>query len=525
MFAKRHRPAEVLTPNRLARWRAAWAYEQGVDEVSALLEGLDDEALETVVPACPDWSVGDLLAHLVGVAEDSADGGYFADAMDAWRTPASRRLGRCGPPDTSTGIGTAPATTLVGRLSRHGSDWAGRCAGAPGWSARRRHGWSPPRPPTCPCTWPTLREALGQPAESGSAISRFGFAAYRQWLRQRLVHQQLPALLLSDGRHDWPVGRGDPAGTVTAPADELFRMITGRRSRAEIRRYDWTVDPTPYLAVISPYPLPDCSPASPLEPPSPRHQSRPTCPHQPTKGSTTMSTTTATLSPLAELKAKQQLIWSSGDYNKIAAITVPVAESLVVHAEVGAGDRVLDVATGTGHAALAAARRSAVVTGIDYVPRLVEIARRRAAAEDLDRRLPGGRRREPALRQRLLRHRPVGDRRDVHRRSRPGRRRAGPGRPSRRTHRSGQLDAHRVRRADPEDRGPARPAAADGPVADPLGHRGNPARALRCPHRRDQPRHGVGDPTVRFAGRVRRPLPQLLRPHPHGGPAAVRRGP
>ena len=47
---------------------------------------------------------------------------------------------------------------------------------------------------------------------------------------------------------------------------------------------------------------------------------------------------------------------------QIAVITAPVAESLVVHAEIGAGDRVLDVATGTGHAALAAARRSAVVT-------------------------------------------------------------------------------------------------------------------------------------------------------------------
>ena len=34
-------------------------------------------------------------------------------------------------------------------------------------------------------------------------------------------------------------------------------MITGRRSWAEIRRYDWSVDPTPYLAVISPYPLPE----------------------------------------------------------------------------------------------------------------------------------------------------------------------------------------------------------------------------------------------------------------------------
>ena len=34
-------------------------------------------------------------------------------------------------------------------------------------------------------------------------------------------------------------------------------MISGRRSPAQIRRYDWTVDPTPYLPVIAPYPLPD----------------------------------------------------------------------------------------------------------------------------------------------------------------------------------------------------------------------------------------------------------------------------
>ena len=87
--------------------------------------------------------------------------------------------------------------------------------------------------------------------------------------------------------------------------------------------------------------------------------------------------------PSDELKAKQQQIWSSGDYNKIAAITVPVSESLVRRADPRPGDRVLDVATGTGHAALAAARRGAHVDGIDYVPALLDIARRRAAAEDL----------------------------------------------------------------------------------------------------------------------------------------------
>ena len=100
--------------------------------------------------------------------------------------------------------------------------------------------------------------------------------------------------------------------------------------------------------------------------------------HNATKG-TTMSITAS----YTELRDKQQKVWSSGDYNKVAAITVPLSEHLVDHIGVGQGSRVLDVATGTGHAALAAARRSAVVTGIDYVPALLDIARRRAAAEDL----------------------------------------------------------------------------------------------------------------------------------------------
>jgi SAM-dependent methyltransferase len=91
----------------------------------------------------------------------------------------------------------------------------------------------------------------------------------------------------------------------------------------------------------------------------------------------------STSTPLADLKIKQQQIWSSGDYNKIAAITVPVAETLVEHVGVRPGALVLDVATGTGHVALAAARGSARATGIDYVPRLLEVARRRAEAEAL----------------------------------------------------------------------------------------------------------------------------------------------
>jgi ubiquinone/menaquinone biosynthesis C-methylase UbiE len=97
-----------------------------------------------------------------------------------------------------------------------------------------------------------------------------------------------------------------------------------------------------------------------------------------------MTTSQTMPSALEELKAKQQQIWSSGDYGRIAWITVPLARELTEAVELRPGARVLDVATGTGHVALEAARTMCDVTGIDYVPELVDVARRRAAAEGLD---------------------------------------------------------------------------------------------------------------------------------------------
>jgi len=84
---------------------------------------------------------------------------------------------------------------------------------------------------------------------------------------------------------------------------------------------------------------------------------------------------------LAAIKTKQQQTWSSGDFHVVAAIIQPTAEQLVDSADLHAGMRVLDVATGSGNAAIAAARLGATVQGVDYVPTLLERGRVRAAAE------------------------------------------------------------------------------------------------------------------------------------------------
>lgn len=84
---------------------------------------------------------------------------------------------------------------------------------------------------------------------------------------------------------------------------------------------------------------------------------------------------------LAAIKQRQQAMWASGDFPAIGAVLYPTAEVLVEDAELSAGQSVLDVACGTGNAAIAAARRFTNVVGIDYVPELLDRARLRADAE------------------------------------------------------------------------------------------------------------------------------------------------
>jgi SAM-dependent methyltransferase len=92
----------------------------------------------------------------------------------------------------------------------------------------------------------------------------------------------------------------------------------------------------------------------------------------------------------AALTQRQKLMWAAGDYADIARTIEAVAHEVLDAVGVQAGETLLDVATGTGNAALEAARRGARVTGLDLTPELLPIARRRAAQEGLELTLVEG---------------------------------------------------------------------------------------------------------------------------------------
>lgn len=91
-----------------------------------------------------------------------------------------------------------------------------------------------------------------------------------------------------------------------------------------------------------------------------------------------------------QLKDGQQRIWSSGDWPGFAPIIQEIADEVVDDLGVGEGHDYLDVATGSGNAAIAAAKRGATVTGLDLVPELIDAARARFAEAGLEAELVVG---------------------------------------------------------------------------------------------------------------------------------------
>jgi SAM-dependent methyltransferase len=95
---------------------------------------------------------------------------------------------------------------------------------------------------------------------------------------------------------------------------------------------------------------------------------------------------TATTPPELNTKMTERArrVWSQGDFARAGAEQVVVGELLCRAIDIHPGERVLDVAAGSGNAALAAARRGANVTATDFVPALLETAARRAQVEGLE---------------------------------------------------------------------------------------------------------------------------------------------
>jgi hypothetical protein len=234
------------------------AYEQVRGRISDLVGNLDQEAAMTPVPACPGWSVHGVVSHLTGICADVLTGNLAGAATDAW-TGAQVEARR-----------DRPIADVVAEWADVGPKIAAMADDFPGWmgaqvvadATTHEH---------------DVRGALARPGARDTSTVGIGVDFFvNVFLHPGVTTLGLgPLEVIADGWR-WVVGAGEPLGgdldevwgkalLVTDPLPmpeaplvgtlriepfELFRALSGRRSAAEIRGYDWSVDPEPYLPVF-----------------------------------------------------------------------------------------------------------------------------------------------------------------------------------------------------------------------------------------------------------------------------------
>jgi uncharacterized protein (TIGR03083 family) len=215
---------DVDTPD-LARM-----YRETRERLTALVSGLDEAQLATAVPACPGWSVADVIGHLAAIPEDALAG----------------RL--TGPPSV--------AETAV---------QVDRFRGRP--MVQTLDGWTSMAPQfeeivAALGIWPAvidvasheqdIRGAVGQPGARDTEVIR----ELSGWL----VTQLRPPVPMRVTFEDTQILIGPDGGPVlglTTTRYEAFRWRMGRRSRGQLAALDWSGDPSPvldHLVVFGPAP-------------------------------------------------------------------------------------------------------------------------------------------------------------------------------------------------------------------------------------------------------------------------------
>jgi uncharacterized protein (TIGR03083 family) len=230
-------------------------YRDGQQRTTTLLRTCDEDAFERIVPLNPAWRVRDVIAHEVGVSEEAL-AGYIPDAEDPKRRPDQARLR-----DEWTEAQVVRRRDVSVQMMLE--EWEVLATNlTPLLNAPALPAGFVPQVRTAPpldvgCHLHDLRHALGQPGDRDAPTTRVAFAIARGWLNQRLEAAQLPALGLRSHDREWVIGPGPAEATLKADEFELFRALTGRRSRHQILAMEWDGHPEIYLETLSPYPFPD----------------------------------------------------------------------------------------------------------------------------------------------------------------------------------------------------------------------------------------------------------------------------
>ena len=214
------------------------AYSATRRRVLDLVGGITDEEAARTVPACPDWSVRDVVAHLTGIAVDATKGELEGVGSPEW---TQRQV------DERKDL---PLADLLAEWDEAGTQIDGALEYFPKAAASLFVGDTVTHEHD-------IRLPLKRPGDRDAPAVELAVDGYVRWLGRRLREAGLPATkVIAEGR-EWIAGKEEPAIEVEAPTTfDLLRALTGRRTRDEIAAFAWSGDSGPFLDSFSMYGMP-----------------------------------------------------------------------------------------------------------------------------------------------------------------------------------------------------------------------------------------------------------------------------
>ncbi len=202
------------------------------DRITELVRDLDDERAAQRVRATPDWSVHDVIAHLVGIVAEINAG--TADGVGSKARTAAQVADRR---DLTIGDLLAEwergAPQFEGALTMLGGPYAA-LAVADIWNHEQ-----------------DLRGELAVEGGRDPVAEHLAIEGYSDARTREITQARLAPLRLRAGIDEWIVGHGPPGATVIAEPYELARFTCFRRTPDQARAYLWDGDPESYVALFT----------------------------------------------------------------------------------------------------------------------------------------------------------------------------------------------------------------------------------------------------------------------------------
>jgi len=195
-------------------------YQETRERLATLVAGLDEAGLGTAVPACPGWSVADVIGHLAAIPEDALAGRLTGPpSEDETAAQVDRFRGR---PIAQTLAGWTELAPRFEEIVAAFKIW-------PAVIDVASHEQD-------------IRGAVGQPGARDTEVIR----QMSGWLLARLSPPVRLRVTVEDTQLQ--VGPdGEPVLGLTTTWYEAFRWRMGRRSLDQLAALDWSGDPAPVL--------------------------------------------------------------------------------------------------------------------------------------------------------------------------------------------------------------------------------------------------------------------------------------